>query len=93
VLSFLQGALARFLNSFSFRFTKQPKVDFLIGFGGHVNTSPKPSRMLPLSHLKNTLYQSWKMTSINNKMFMHSFVDFMFNTGLSVSSKFYFIEE
>ncbi len=89
VIVFARNPFASFFNCFSSRFAKQPKVDFQIGFGGHINTSLDPSSMLHLSHSKNALCQSQKMTSINNKMFTHSFIDFMFNTSLSLSPIFY----
>jgi len=89
VIIFESNPLASYSSCFSLRFTKQPKVDFPIGFGRHANTSPNPSRMLHLSHSRRTLYHSWKTTSINRRIFMHSFVDSTFKIGLNVSSNFY----
>ncbi len=51
--------------------------------------SPNPSRMLHLSHSRRTFWHNWNITSINNKMFMHCFVDSTFNTDFNVSSNFF----
>jgi hypothetical protein len=65
------------------------KANLPIGFGIRVGTSPNPSRMLHFSHSRRIFCHNWNTAFINNKMFMHSFVDSMFSTSFNVSSDFY----
>ncbi len=45
--------------------------------------------MLHRSHSRRTFCHNWNITFINNKMFIHSFVDSMISMGFNVSLNFY----
>jgi hypothetical protein len=70
VIAFERSPLASFSSYFSLRFAKKPKTHFPINFGERASTSPYPSRMLHLSHLRRTLYHIWKIASVSKRIFM-----------------------
>jgi hypothetical protein len=90
-----RSPFTNFSSCFSIKLAKQLKVDFPIGFDGHVGMLLVPLKMLHLPHSNRTIYQSrtfyqsWNTTFVNRRMFLHSFVDLMFSISLNVSSNFY----
>ncbi len=78
-----------FSNFFSFKFKRQPNVNFFISIGGQVDMSPMLSKMLQFSHSTRFVSHKWKIGSKRRKKLMHSLVDSTLNIGFNVSSNCY----